>query len=452
MKRDALKQGLQVTLAAAMVVLLVFLWAAVEKARDWEIVYEGEFSPDGRSFLRVSDRGMFLYATDTGRVQARLGKGEYVEAVFSSDGQRLAAGGHNGKITVWDTRDYRVVSDFIAHEGRVMDLRFAAGAEVIVSTDGDEVRSWQSRTGQRLVTFDSPQRVDKLAVSADGRTLAGGGGGDHASDTHTIFLWHMDSGALRSRWPGPGNTYVRGLRFLPDKKTLLTWLSDRLYYWDIQTGSTTRMVSLSGRDSLWDSRLAFSPDGRLLAVGGDFTRVLDLQSRQEVAMLPRASGAAFVGGERTVLLTTEDGTMKEVEVPAGREVRRLVGLAPEQAHRPWMLLVAFGGWLALWVSAGRLGQKGASLGRNLVALTACYAVVNAWWMVEMTDPMARHAPTMAAALALCLLAVLLGLVMIGVAVAVRKRHGDLVCAIFNILLCVLLFVFNARVAATAGSP
>jgi WD40 repeat protein len=127
----------------------------------------------------------------------------------------------------------------------------------------------------------SPPELHAVAYSPDGKQIATGGIG---SDPETVRLWNTVSWQLTTITLG--NFTVYDLAFSPDGRILAVACDDglRLYNADTHTliagpiavSSNTR---LHGSDSL-----AFSPDGKALAVG-DFDgsiRILDLTTNSQL--------------------------------------------------------------------------------------------------------------------------------------------------------------------------
>ena len=126
-------------------------------------------------------------------------------------------------------------------------------------------------------------RVEHLAFSPDGRTLAAG------SWNGTLRLWDLSQGKIRATYVLPSGS----MAFTPDGKTLALGCWDgTIQLWDVE-GERERAV-LGGHlappirredDSLYApwrgvEALAFDPDGKIMATGsGDGTAKLwDLSS------------------------------------------------------------------------------------------------------------------------------------------------------------------------------
>jgi len=117
-------------------------------------------------------------------------------------------------------------------------------------------------------TFQDPdgKGVHGVAFNSDGSLLASG------DDNGNLYLWNVATGALERTLYGPHGGYIQGIAFSPTAD-IVAATSDN------DTKKHTRFVTcvwnLSGRllailpdhDSVGVTRIAFSPDGSLLATG-----------------------------------------------------------------------------------------------------------------------------------------------------------------------------------------
>lgn len=342
------------------------------------------FSGDGKTLISGGDDNLVrLWETGSGQALPPLTghQGPVVSLVMARDGKTLVSGGQDGTIRLWDFASRK--------ESKVIHREPGDGDALALSIDGkllataglnNTVRIFETDTGKELFANLGPRGALTAAVlSRDGKTLAAGGG------TRLIHLWDAQSGKELRQLPAEHHGDLT-LALAPDGKTLaVAGGPAAITFWNLADGAKGPAIDNPAKDpilcvryspdgkqlaaghrtgmvrvwNLADSKivqelkypgaaftLAFSPDGKNLAVSGN-SKVLiwEIASAREIrqflskdgppATQPYVASLAYSADGNTLALGCYDAVARLVDVNSGKEVRACEG------HRSAILGVAF---------------------------------------------------------------------------------------------------------------
>ncbi|MEM7296737.1 MAG: High-affnity carbon uptake protein Hat/HatR [Bacteroidota bacterium] len=247
-----------------------------------------------KNLVGGSDSTGFLYAGHTQSVRS---------VIYADDGNRLYSAGSDGRILSWDLKNsdhsYRelvfnnqinrvvdispdekwlavgsddenillynlkgknaVQKTLSGHRGAVFDLVFLPDNKGFISASGDKViRRNDFNRNTELARVSS--RVKALAISPDGRFLAGG------SESGSVLLWDLTNENEETTIYVQQGSAVQSLAFSNDGKLLAFGNEEgRIVIWNMENSS--RYGSLRGHGSAV-SDLEFNADNSLLASSG----------------------------------------------------------------------------------------------------------------------------------------------------------------------------------------
>jgi len=314
------------------------------------------FSPDGREAAfalapQAPSRGDEITVCSVPGGEERLTlrgcRGEILCAAFRPDGKRLVTGAgdpmrtgvdSHGELKLWDATkppDRPTLPDADLDSCCVCtcgDGRIAAGGK-----DG-KVRVWDPSGARPVQRIDAgPGKVLRLAWSADGERLVSVSQNTDSSGWGTLRAWNVSKGAAAWTAADPVPT-AGGMAFSPDGSRVAasTW-DGAIRILDGANGRELRTLppppELAGIDAMPISVLAFYPDAKRLALiiartGPDTLRVYDLTTGDRVLSAGKDSfvSALTVSSDgRRLAAGTSDGTLQVFDASDGRSLATMPG-------------------------------------------------------------------------------------------------------------------------------
>ncbi len=246
-------------------------------------------------------------------------------AAFSPNGSVLATGSQDQTVKLWDVARRRLLATF-RHDGPVWCVGFARqGRWLMTSDSGDHVRFWDLSSNTVARAF--PGRLAALSPAKPlvASTESSAMWWEHAA---TIEVWNWQTGAKVLHIPQKG----RALAFSPDGRLLAVGGADRgVSLWDLRTARCIR--SMPTAKTPW--HLAFSPDGETLVEMG-WTRdvlVWNLESNSPPVHLREHTlnpwGAAFSPNGQLLATCASDQTVRLWDAKTMKPLSVLRGHASE---------------------------------------------------------------------------------------------------------------------------
>jgi WD40 repeat protein/serine/threonine protein kinase/tetratricopeptide (TPR) repeat protein len=205
---------------------------------------------------------------------------EVTAVSWSSDGTRLASGGKDNAIRVWDAVTGRGIATLRGHGGMVLGVAWSPDGRRLASASADwTIKIWDIDTRQTIRTlFPDGGWVFGAAWSPDGRHVAG------ALGEHMVCVWDVVTGRAIATLRGH-NHWVWSVCWSPDGRHLASASHDHtLKVWDTLTWR--EIATLRGHDD-GVFGVTWSPDSqRLASASSDETvKIWDVKTGRETATL-----------------------------------------------------------------------------------------------------------------------------------------------------------------------
>ena len=157
--------------------------------------------------------------------------------------------------------------------------------------------------------------VSKVVFSSDSKLLA-------SEDKDTIKVWDASNGKQLYDHKMDLGTNISSFVFVPRKNVLTFTIFSRIYSWDLET---KRVEKLKIETDLWGS-LAYSPDGKTIALGGveNKVRLFNVTTQDEL-------GSLVAPNEDDWMLTTPDGRFDTSRLD---EIEEVHWIMPNEPFNP----------------------------------------------------------------------------------------------------------------------
>ncbi|HET6469387.1 MAG TPA: TIR domain-containing protein [Geminicoccaceae bacterium] len=292
------------------------------------------FSPDGGTLLWAGANGALMRwnLRRGGLERAPEAVGALRSVAISPDGQLLAIGGGDGSIRLRQLKDRNPLGDSVS-DGRLASLAVGPDGDTLAA-GGEHLRLWGIGRREQLAYL---QDYDVLSLALD----RAGGLMVSADQKGLVHFWDV---AARQELGEPIRArqgYVWSVALTPDGRTVAAVGDDGIGLWDVATRTS---VGTLGTGEVERRALAISPDGTILAAGGDGEAVelWDLASRRrlEPPLVGHAGAVwslAFSTDGATLASGDDDGSVRLWDVRQRRPLPPLLA-----GHSGRVTALAFG--------------------------------------------------------------------------------------------------------------
>lgn len=206
------------------------------------------------------------------------------DLALSPDGRYVVPAIAGGKVAVLRISDGALVHELAGHTEDVTTVAVSPDSRLVASGSEDgTVRLWRLANGELLHTLDGGKRLEPFSLqlpdswltgvithgvtsvsfSPDGRLLASGADLTKGG----LRLWQVEDGTLLRTLP---TGFIDDVAFSADGELIAATGLDEIQVWRVKDGSLVWNFQEPGA---YAASVAFSPDGRLLALGWSNGRI-----------------------------------------------------------------------------------------------------------------------------------------------------------------------------------
>lgn len=158
-------------------------------------------------------------------------KKSVTDVAASLDNEYIVASSiDQNKVTLFRTKTYRGLTNYIGHTDTVNACRFNFSQKSVVTCSNDRtIRYWDMLTGKNIRTDSCPQQVLNIDLSDTEALLLS----THMKD---IRFWNTKTGGIVHTLTGSHHDAVTCARFTPDENLVVSTSKDHtVKVWDVRT-------------------------------------------------------------------------------------------------------------------------------------------------------------------------------------------------------------------------
>ncbi len=228
------------------------------------------FSPDGETLIIVGkDDTIKLWTISTNQIKSFATQQQQIQSLAASPNKRkLATIGSNGQLKLWqiqnDTLNPIDISKSQISRTQINSLAFSPDGKQLATAQGNILKlwtvSWGKLSNQSVDQFQTQQPIQSVAFSPNNKKIA------TAGNQGLLKLWDT-KGNLLDQIPTQQTSITR-LVFSPNSNIIATiGQNSTLKLWDTSDKSEAKLSLISTHQAQGVANVAFSQDGKFLAIG-----------------------------------------------------------------------------------------------------------------------------------------------------------------------------------------
>lgn len=291
------------------------------------------FSQDGKSLIGINETKsstqgvkhlIQMWDTTTGQLVKTLSWNNIVYSLsYSPDGNKIAAGGYDGTIGVWNAITGESIKTFRPHTEAVYIILFSPDGNRIATASWDNTMQWWDiNTTENIKTFIGYKGGQpRMQYSPDGKILA-------INWNTEVWLQEAFTGRQLTTLKGH-KEYVTCIAFSPEGNSIATGSADKTArLWDVKTGEN--ITTLIGHKERVFAAV-FSSDGKTIvtASSDETVRLWDAHTGDHLRTIKGDTfglkGFRFVADGESLFTNCTDKTVRVWNTTTGENAITLRG-------------------------------------------------------------------------------------------------------------------------------
>jgi WD40 repeat protein/transcriptional regulator with XRE-family HTH domain len=296
--------------------------------------YGFALSPDGKRLALIPPDMRFIRILDASNGQPLYNlprpPNRITWMAFSPDSSRLAVGGYDRKVHLWDTGTGIKLFTLSGHSELVGVVTFSPDGMHLASGAFDgTLKIWSIEPPSEVFTIKQSGFANRLAVSPDGALIAATGSSPSTGSGDFLTVWDAQSGIIIYERKAHAEFAV-AVAFSPDGKEIATGGRDHtIKVWDTASGALRHSLYVED-EQIWS--IAYHPEGRMFAAVGSagmirlYDRATGNAHSSQDAGMGALTGLAFSpDGSRLAIVSLDVNYATIVDVETGEKLFTLIG-------------------------------------------------------------------------------------------------------------------------------